>query len=58
VTLVSEEGPAFGAALLAGVGSEVYSSVDDAVKRTVREAQPAYAWFVKSILSIELQLGQ
>jgi xylulokinase len=38
VTLVSEEGPAFGAALLAGVGSEIFTSVDDAVLRTVREA--------------------
>ncbi len=38
VTLVSEEGPAFGAALLAGVGAEVFASVDEAVAKTVREA--------------------
>jgi xylulokinase len=35
MTMQADEGPAFGAALLAGVGAGVYSSVDEAVKNTV-----------------------
>lgn len=36
VTLKNEEGPAFGAALLSGVGCGIYKSVEDAVGRAVR----------------------
>ncbi len=36
VTTTSEEGPAFGAALLAGVASGVYTSVQQACEATVR----------------------
>jgi xylulokinase len=35
VTLEAEEGPAYGAALLAGVGSGLFSDVQDAVERCV-----------------------
>jgi xylulokinase len=35
----AEEGPAYGAALLAGVGSGVWSSVEDACEKSVRVAQ-------------------
>ena len=35
-TLAAEEGPAFGAALLAGVGGGVFRSIDDAVASAVR----------------------
>ncbi|MGB9752701.1 xylulokinase [Roseiflexus castenholzii] len=35
-TLAAEEGPAYGAALLAGVGAGVFQDVDDAVARCVR----------------------
>ncbi|NWG22522.1 MAG: xylulokinase [Chloroflexi bacterium] len=34
-TLAAEEGPAYGAALLAGIGAGVFHSVDDAVSRCV-----------------------
>jgi xylulokinase len=34
--LEAEEGPAYGAALLAGVGSGLWSSVDEACEATVR----------------------
>ncbi|KAB8141017.1 xylulokinase [Chloroflexia bacterium SDU3-3] len=37
-TLTAEEGPAYGAALLAGVGAGVFASVDDAVGRCVAVA--------------------
>jgi len=33
---INDEGPAFGAALLAGVGAGVYASVEDACERTVK----------------------
>ncbi|MBL8096802.1 MAG: xylulokinase, partial [Anaerolineales bacterium] len=36
VTLAAEEGPAYGAALLAGVGAGVFADVSDAVARGVR----------------------
>jgi xylulokinase len=39
VTINVEEGPAFGAALLAGVGAGAYSSVGEACKRTIREVR-------------------
>jgi xylulokinase len=47
VTTTSEEGPAFGAALLAGVASGVYSSVQQACENTVHvlertEARPQF----------------
>lgn len=35
VTLRAEEGPAYGAALLAGVGAGVFASVDEATRQTV-----------------------
>ncbi len=35
-TLKNEEGPAFGAALLAGVGCGLYSSVEEAVRKSVK----------------------
>ena len=38
-TLKADEGAAFGAALLAGVGTGVWKTVDDACKRTVRVAE-------------------
>lgn len=37
VTLNVEEGPAYGAALIAGAGCGVYSSVEEAVSKTIRE---------------------
>ncbi len=37
VTLNVEEGPAFGAALIAGVGCGVYSSIEEAVHKTIKE---------------------
>lgn len=37
VTLNIEEGPAYGAALLAGVGAGIYSNVEEACRRTVKE---------------------
>ena len=36
VTLKNEEGPAFGAALLSGVGCGIYKSVEDAVNKAVK----------------------
>jgi len=36
ITLKNEEGPAFGAALLAGVGCGIYKSVEDAVHKAVK----------------------
>ena len=36
ITLKNEEGPAFGAALLAGVGCGIYKSVEDAVNKAVK----------------------
>jgi len=39
VTINVEEGPAFGAALLAGVGARVYSSVGEACKKTIKEVR-------------------
>ncbi len=42
-TMQSDEGPAFGAALLAGVGAGIYPSVEEAVEQTVkvgRETSP------------------
>ncbi len=36
VTINVDEGPAFGAALLAGVGSKIYGSVEEACQKTVR----------------------
>lgn len=38
ITLKNEEGPAFGAALLGGVGCGLYKSVEEAVGKTVRQA--------------------
>jgi len=38
VTINSEEGPAFGAALLAGVGAKVYGDVGEACERTIKKA--------------------
>lgn len=38
-TMQSDEGPAFGAALLAGVGAGVYGSVEGAVDQTVKVGQ-------------------
>jgi xylulokinase len=35
VTLRAEEGPAYGAALLAGVGAGIFSSVDEATRDAV-----------------------
>jgi len=37
VTLNIKEGPAYGAALLAGVGAGIYGSVEQAVDRTIKE---------------------
>ncbi len=37
VTLNIEEGPAYGAALLAGVGSGMYENVEDACSQTIKE---------------------
>ncbi|KUO41339.1 MAG: xylulose kinase [Hadesarchaea archaeon DG-33] len=37
VTINVEEGPAFGAALLAGVGAKVYSSIGKACERTIKK---------------------
>jgi len=37
VTLNIEEGPAYGAALLAGVGAGIYKSVGEATSRTIKE---------------------
>ena len=37
VTLNIEEGPAYGAALLAGVGADIYKSVGEATSRTIKE---------------------
>ena len=39
VVLAAEEGAAYGAALLAGVGSGVWSTVDEACDRVVRVAE-------------------
>ena len=36
ITLKNEEGPAFGAALLSGVGCGIYGSVEDAVNKAVK----------------------
>jgi xylulokinase len=36
ITLKNEEGPAFGAALLSGVGCGIYKSVEDAVNKAVK----------------------
>lgn len=36
VTIEANEGPAFGAALLAGVGTKVYGSVEEACRQTIR----------------------
>ena len=38
VTLNVEEGPAYGAALIAGVGCGIYSSVEEAADKTIKEA--------------------
>lgn len=38
VTLKNEEGPAFGAALLAGVGCRLYDSVEQAVEKAVQKS--------------------
>jgi xylulokinase len=38
VTLKNEEGPAFGAALLAGVGCGLYNSVEQAVEKAVKKS--------------------
>ena len=38
VTMQSGEGPALGAAILAGVAAKVYSSVEEGCDRTVRQA--------------------
>ena len=37
---LNDEGPAFGAALLAGVGAGIYPSVEDACARTVQTSDP------------------
>ncbi|GMV25437.1 MAG: xylulokinase [Phycisphaerae bacterium] len=37
ITTNTEEGPAFGAALLAGVGANVWTSVEEATRATIRE---------------------
>lgn len=37
ITLNIEEGPAYGAALIAGVGSGIYGSVEEACSRTIKE---------------------
>ncbi len=40
VTMINvDEGPAFGVALLAGVGTHVYKSVEDACKKTIKVAE-------------------
>jgi len=39
ITLKNEEGPAFGAALLAGVGCGIYKSVEDAVNKAVKPSR-------------------
>ncbi len=39
-TVASEQGPAVGAAILAGVGSGVYSSVQEACSRVIRTNPP------------------
>lgn len=39
VTLRESEGSAYGAAMLAGVGSKVYSTVEEAAKRTVKVSE-------------------
>jgi xylulokinase len=38
ITLKNEEGPAFGAALLAGVGCGLYDSVEQAVDKAVKKS--------------------
>lgn len=38
ITLKNEEGPAFGAALLSGVGCGIYKSVEDAVSKAVKQS--------------------
>ncbi|MDD5659364.1 MAG: xylulokinase [Actinomycetota bacterium] len=38
ITCINEEGPAFGAALISGVGCGIYESVEDAVKKAVRQS--------------------
>ncbi|GAG92323.1 unnamed protein product, partial [marine sediment metagenome] len=38
VTLNVEEGPAYGAALIAGVGCGIYSSIEEAAGKTIKEA--------------------
>ena len=39
VTLNVEEGPSYGGALLAGVGSGIYKSVQDAADRVIRQKE-------------------
>jgi len=41
ITLKNEEGPAFGAALLSGVGCGIYKSVEDAVEKAVKQSSEA-----------------
>jgi len=37
-----EEGPSFGAAILAGVGAGIYSNVKDACKKLVKEEENVF----------------
>jgi xylulokinase len=40
ITVINvDEGPAFGVALLAGVGTGIYKSVEDACKKTIKVAE-------------------
>ncbi len=42
VTLETDEGPALGVAILAGVGTGLYSSVEDACKKLIKQNNPIY----------------
>jgi xylulokinase len=53
-TLVADEGAAFGAALLAGVGVEIWRSVDEACKKTNRIAE-RFAPYRKSVAILNRQ---
>jgi xylulokinase len=57
VTLAAEEGPAYGAALLGGVGAGVFGSVEDAVERCVTvtggvQPDPSAAAFYDDLYAI------
>ena len=42
VTIQNREGPALGAAILAGVGAGIYPSVSEACKRIIKTNPPQY----------------